>query len=375
MSQPRDYYEVLGVGRDADGTAIKKAYRKLAMKHHPDRNPDNPKAEALFKEASEAYSVLSDAEKKQTYDRFGHQGLKGMGGGPGFHSAEEIFSQFGDLFGDFFGMGGGRGGRGGGGTRLRRGSDLQFGLKLDFLDAVHGCQHEIEVPHQGHCGSCKGTGAAPGTRAETCHTCNGAGEVIQSQLFIRMRSPCPTCGGRGKIIRNPCRECGGSGRTRQVNKLAVNVPPGVKTGLQLRLSGKGDAGDPGAPAGDLFVVLEVKPHEFFRRDGDDILCQVPISYAQACLGTGMKVPTVDSDEQLEIPKGTPSGKIFTLRGKGAPRLGGRRGRGDQHVQVVVQVPEKLSTEEEDLIRKLAELQNEHVVEKGFLKDFWDRLTS
>jgi molecular chaperone DnaJ len=375
MSQPRDYYEVLGVGRDADDAAIKKAYRKLAMKHHPDRNPDNPEAEASFKEASEAYSVLSDGEKRQTYDRFGHQGLKGMGGAPGFHSAEEIFSQFGDLFGDFFGFGGGARTRGAGGRRVRRGSDLQFGLKLDFLDAVHGCQKDIEVPRQGRCDTCSGSGASAGTRPETCGTCNGQGEVIQAQLFIRMRSPCPACSGRGAVVRSPCRSCSGSGRTRQVNKLAVNVPPGVKTGLQLRLSGKGDEGDPGAPGGDLFVVIEVEPHEFFRRDGDDVLCQIPISYAQACLGTELKIPTVEGNEEVDIPGGTPSGKIFTLRGKGAPRLGGRRGRGDQHVQVVVQVPTKLTTDEEDLIRSLAEIQNERVVDKGFLKDFWDRLTS
>lgn len=375
MSEPRDYYEVLGVARDADEATMKKAYRKLAMKYHPDRNPDNPTAEAKFKEASEAYSVLSDAEKRQTYDRFGHQGLKGMGGGQGFHSAEEIFSQFGDLFGDFFGgFGGGGRSRGPGGKRLRRGSDLQFGLKLEFLDAVHGCQKEIEVPRQGRCDTCEGSGAARGTRPETCGTCNGQGEVIQQQLFIRMRVPCPACGGRGQMIRNPCRPCNGSGRTRQTNKLTVNVPPGVKTGLQLRLSGKGDEGDVGAPAGDLFVVIEVEPHEFFRRDGDDVLCQVPISYAQACLGTKLKVPTVENEHDVEIPGGTPSGKIFTLRGQGAPRLGGRRGRGDQHVQVVVKVPEKMSSEEEELVRKLAELQNERVVEKGFLKSFWDSIT-
>ncbi len=375
MDTPRDYYEILCVAKDADGSVIKKAYRKLALKYHPDRNPDDPEAEAKFKEASEAYSVLSDEQKRATYDRFGHAGLRGSGQQPGFQNADEIFSHFSDLFGDLFGFGGGRGGRrGGGGQRLRAGSDLQFRLEIDFLEAVHGVQKEIEVPRAVLCDTCDGSGAKPGSKPQTCSTCGGMGEVIQSQMFLRIRTACPTCRGQGTTISDPCGECSGSGRTRVAQKLSVSVPAGVSSGLQLRLSGKGDEGDRGAPAGDLYVLLDVKEHDFFRRQDDDIVCTVPVSYPQACLGANITVPTVDGEEELEIPRGTRSGKVFTMRGKGAPRLGGRRGRGDHHVQVVVDVPEKLSPEEEELIRKLADLQNARVGQKGFLREFWDRIT-
>jgi len=374
MSQPRDYYEVLGVERDADDSTIKKAYRKLALKYHPDRNPDNPEAEAKFKEASEAYSVLSDAQKRGTYDRFGHQGLKGQGFNPGFHDPEEIFSQFGDLFGDLFGFGGGR--RGGGGQRLRRGANLQIALPLEFLEAIHGVKKVVDLPREVVCGRCEGDGAEPGTQPATCKTCNGVGEVIQQQMgFLRIRTTCPHCRGRGKVIQDPCKECTGSGRTRQVDSITVPVPPGMNTGQGLRVPGKGHEGDKGAPPGDLIVHIEVGEHEFFKRNGDDVLCEVPISFPQACLGASLKVPTVDGEAELEIPPGTPSGRVFTLSGQGAPRPGGRRGRGDQRVQVIVQVPTRLSAEEDKLIRKLADLQDEKVAEKGFLKDFWDRITS
>jgi molecular chaperone DnaJ len=374
MSQPRDYYEVLGVARDAAEGAIKKAYRKLALQYHPDRNPDNPEAEAKFKEASEAYSVLSDAQKRGTYDRFGHQGLKGQGFNPGFHDPEEIFSQFGDLFGDLFGFGGGR--RGGGGQRLRRGANLQIALQLEFLEAIHGVKKVIDLPREVVCGRCDGNGAEPGTQPVKCSTCNGVGEVIQQQMgFLRIRTTCPHCRGSGKVIQDPCKECSGSGRTRQVDSITVPIPPGMNTGQGLRVPAKGHEGDRGAPPGDLIVHIEVSEHEFFKRHGDDVLCEVPISFPQACLGAQLKVPTVDGDAELVVPPGTPSGRIFSLPGQGAPRPGGRRGRGDQRVQVIVQVPSRLSAEEDRLIRKLAELQDEKVAEKGFLKDFWDRITS
>jgi molecular chaperone DnaJ len=380
MSQPRDYYEILGVQKDADDATLKKAYRKLAMKFHPDRNPDDPQAESNFKEASEAYQVLSDAQKRQTYDRFGHQGLRGSGADPGFQNSDEVFSQFADLFGDLFGFGGGgRGGRGGGGgQRLRRGADLQFRLDLDFLEAVHGCTKEVEIPSQTACDRCESTGAEPGSEPVTCEMCGGVGEVVQAQMFIRIRTTCPRCRGQGKMIQNPCTQCSGKGRVRQTNKLSVNVPAGVDTGLQLRLSGKGDEGDKGAPAGDLYVLLQVKEHEFFKRDGEDVLCQVSVAYPRACLGGEIKVPTIaedGSEASLEIPAGTPSGKVFTLKGKGVSRLSGRRGNGDQHVQVVVRVPTKMSSEEEDLVRKLAELQGARVAHKSKFKQFWDGLTS
>lgn len=375
MSQPRDYYEVLGVERTADDATIKKAYRKLALKYHPDRNPDNAEAETKFKEASEAYSVLSDAQKRSTYDRFGHQGLRGAGGQPGFQDAEEIFSQFGDLFGDLFGFGGGGGRRGRGGQRLRRGANLQIALQLEFLEAIHGVKKEIELPREVVCDRCDGDGAEPGSKPVTCPTCNGQGQVIQQQMFLRIQTACPQCRGRGSVIRDPCRQCDGSGRTRQVDSITVPVPAGMNTGQGLRVPGKGHEGDKGAPPGDLIVHIEVGEHEFFKRNGDDILCEVPISYPQACLGAELTVPTVDGEAKMEIPPGTPSGRVISLPGLGAPRPGGRRGRGDQRVQVIVQVPTKLSGEEEKLVRRLADVQDSKVAEKGFLKDFWDRLTS
>lgn len=372
MAEPRDYYEVLGLSRDADDASIKKAYRKLAMQYHPDRNPDDAEAEAKFKEASEAYSVLSDEQKKATYDRFGHAGLKSQGHGPGFQNSDEIFSQFGDLFGDLFGFGGGgrRGGGGRGGPR--GGSDLQVGVQIEFLEAIHGVSREIEVPREQPCDACSGSGAEPGTTPATCATCGGQGEVLQQVAFMRVRSTCPKCRGRGKVIKDPCRKCSGAGRVRVPEKLSVTIPPGVSTGNQLRVSGKGDAGDAGGRPGDLYVLLEVREHELFRRDGDDVICTLPMSYPQACLGAEIKVPTVDGEETLTIPAGSPSGKVLTLRGKGSPRLGGKRGRGDQHVQLIVSVPEKMSSEEEALVRKLAELHKTAVHEKGLFDGLFDR---
>jgi molecular chaperone DnaJ len=375
MSQPRDYYEILGVARTAAPDEIKKAYRKLALQHHPDRNPGDAHAEAKFKEASEAYSVLSDANKRATYDRFGHAGLRGAGMDPGFQNADEIFSHFSDLFGDLFGFGGGGRGRGRGGPRLRRGADLEYALELDFLEAVHGCSKEVEIARQARCDTCGGSGAKEGTKPVTCSTCNGIGEVVQAQMFLRIRTACPTCGGSGTRIADPCTTCRGAGRTRSTDKLTITVPPGVGSGLQLRLSGKGDQGDQGAPAGDLYVLLRVGEHEIFRRDGADILSTLPVSYPQACLGASLKIPTVHGEETLEIPKGTPSGKVFVLRGKGAPIIGRQGAFGDHHVQVVVAVPGSLTSEEEDLIRKLAALQDHKVSDKGFWRDILGRLTS
>jgi molecular chaperone DnaJ len=374
LSQPRDYYEILGVSKTATDAEIKKAYRKLAMKYHPDRNPDDAEAEARFKEASEAYSVLSDADQRGTYDRFGHSGLRSAGQDPGFGSTDEIFSHFSDLFGDIFRFGGGGRGGGRGGRRVRRGSDLEYTMQVDFLEGVHGCQREIEVPRQDRCERCDGSAVEPGSQPETCGSCGGVGEVVQAQMFLRIRTVCPACGGAGQVITDPCVDCTGSGRVRVTDKMTVTVPAGVDTGLQLRLVGKGNAGDPGAPPGDLYVSLRVRSHEFFRRDGPHVLCTLPCSYAQVCLGAELMVPTVDGETMLQIPAGTSSGKVFTLPRLGAPRLDGR-GRGDQVVQVVVSVPTELSEREEVLLRELAELQDDHVVDKGFLREFWDRLTS
>lgn len=373
MSSSRDYYEVLGVARDAGPDDIKKAYRKLALQHHPDRNPDDPTAEAKFKEASEAYSVLSDTEKRAIYDRYGHAGLHRAGADQGFHSTDEIFSHFSDLFGDLFGFGGGGGRRGQGGRRVRRGEDREIEVKIGFLEAVHGCAKDIEYQRLVRCQPCNGDGLAPGTRPETCPTCGGQGEVIQAQMFIRLRTVCPSCQGQGQFIKTPCKGCNGSGRTRATEKLNVKIPAGIHEGLKIRLQGKGDDGDPGAPQGNLFVAVAVAQHELFRRDGNDIVCTIPMSFSQACLGAEIEVPTVDEQpSSLEIPRGTPSGKVFTLRGKGVPRLDGR-GRGDQHVQLVVAVPSSMTAREEELVRQLAEIQDEKVRDRGFWKSFGDFL--
>jgi len=366
----RDYYEVLDVERDADDKVLKKSFRKLALKFHPDRNPDDPEAEAKFKEASEAYDVLSDPQKRQIYDQYGHEGLRQGGASPGFHDVEDIFSQFGDLFGDLFGGGRSRGRRGG----PRRGASLEYGMRLDFMDAINGVKKDIEVPKNATCETCTGSGAKPGSKPTTCGTCNGVGEVIQQQMFLRIRTTCPRCAGKGKVITEPCGSCGGRGRTRITEKLSVTIPPGVDTGMQLRLAGKGEAGDSGAPAGDLFVTVQVQAHEFFKRDGYDVYCTVPISYPQACLGTQLKVPTVYGEADLSVPRSTPSGKVFTLRGEGITSVSGR-GRGDQHIQVVVEVPKSLSPEEEELLRRLATHQDGKVAGKGFWRDFLDKITS
>ena len=371
MSTPRDYYEVLGVDRSASDSEIKKAYRKLAMKNHPDRNPDDPEAEARFKEASEAYSVLSDAEKRQTYDRFGHSGLHGAGMNPGFNNSEEIFSHFSDLFGDLFGFGGG--GRAGGGRRARRGGDLTVRVDVDFLDAVHGCEQEISVGRDAPCEPCDGSGIEPGHSPEQCETCGGVGEVIQAQMFLRIRTVCPACQGRGQVVRHPCGGCDGRGTQKVTNTLKVTIPAGIESGQVLRLSGKGNSGSQGATPGDLYVEVATKPHEFFERRGADVFCEVPVSYAQACLGADIVVPTVHGESDLTIPRGTPSGKVFQLNDEGAPRLSGR-GHGHQFVQMVVAVPTNLSTAEEDLLRKLADVQDENVAERGFLREFWGRPT-
>lgn len=360
----RDYYEVLGVQKDADAKVLKKAYRKLAMEFHPDRNPDDPSAEEKFKEVSEAYEVLSDGEKRATYDRFGHAGLSNAGYQPGFQDMNDIFSHFGDIFGDLFG------GRRGASRGPRRGADLELRLPIDFMDAVNGGDTEVEVPRHVGCETCNQTGAKPGTNLVNCQTCGGRGEVIQQQMFLRIRTTCPDCRGQGKRIETPCEDCHGRGRVKKVEKLQVKWPGGVDTGTQIRNRGRGEAGDAGAPAGDLYVTLIVQPHEFFKRDGADIYCQMPISYPQACLGAEITVPTVNGEATLKVPRATPSGKVFKLHGEGVTPHN-RRSPGDQHVQVVVDVPTRLSAEEEELIRKLADLSDGEVREKNFIKDLFN----
>ena len=370
MANKRDYYEVLGVARTASTAEIKKSFRTLALKFHPDKNPGDKEAEAHFKEVAEAYEILGDDQKRHMFDRFGHDGLRGAGMNAGFQNADEVFSHFSDLFGDLFGFGGGRGGRGRG---PRRGQDLEYPLALEFLDSAKGCEKEIQVPKHAHCDTCSGSGVAKGTEPTTCGTCRGAGEVIQAQMFLRIRSTCPTCGGRGKVIKDPCAACSGSGRTRETERLKVTIPAGVDDGMQLRLQGKGDIGEPGGPPGDLYVTMRVTEHEHFHRDGVHVLCTVPISYPMACLGGEIMVPTIDGEAPIQIEKGTPSGKIHTLRGKGVVSLNGR-GRGDQMVQVVVAVPKSLTPREEELIRQLAGLQDSKVKDRSLWKDILERLS-
>lgn len=361
----RDYYDVLEVPKSASEADIKKAFRALAMKYHPDKNPGDKDAEAKFKEAAEAYEVLSDAEKRAMYDRHGFDGLRGQGMGGGFQNAEDVFSQFGDIFGELFGMGGrGRGGRGG----PRPGSDLEYVLTIDFMEAAKGCEQEIQVPKHAFCDTCEGSGAKAGSTPQTCDVCKGQGEVIQRQAFFHIRTACPRCSGAGKVIKDPCGSCSGSGRQRVTEKVKVSVPAGVDEGMQLRLVGKGDVGDRGAPNGNLYVTIRLKEHPVFRRDGVHVLCTVPMGFPTACLGGTISIPTIDGDVPFEIEPGTPSGKVITLRGKGIQSVQGR-GRGDQRVQLVVAVPKSLTPREEELVRELAGLHDTKVREKSF----WDDL--
>ncbi len=349
----RDYYEVLGVGRDADLQTIKSAYRKLALKYHPDRNPDNKNAEEHFKEAAEAYSVLSDAEKRATYDRYGHQGLNMPAGGPpGFDP--NVFADFSDIFGDFFGFGDLFGG---GAARRRnrpqRGEDLRYDLDISFEEAVRGMTAEILIPRDEVCPRCQGSRAEPGSGMSTCHTCHGRGEVIYQQSFLSIRRTCGQCGGSGKTIRQPCQQCRGEGAVRAERRLKVNVPAGVDNGTHLRLSQEGQAGYSGGPPGDLYVVLKVREHPIFVRDGADLHCTLPINIAQAALGAEVPIPTLDGVQPLTIPEGTQHGSKFRLRNMGAPRVNGG-GRGDLFVHVEVRVPSKLTREQRKLMEQLAQ---------------------
>ncbi len=349
----RDYYEVLGVGRDADLPDIKSAYRKLALQYHPDRNPGSAQAEERFKEAAEAYSVLSDSTKRATYDRFGLEGLTtGPGGPPGFDP--NVFADFSDIFGSFFGFedlfGGGTSRRR---TRAGRGEDLRYDLEIRFEDAIKGLSAEILIPREETCPRCQGSRGEPGSGLATCHTCRGRGEVIYQQSFLSIRRTCGQCGGAGKIVRQPCSQCRGQGTLRTERRLKVNVPPGVDNGTQLRLTQEGQAGYNGGPPGDLYVVVKVREHPIFVRDGVDLHCTVPVNIAQAALGTQLEIPTLNGPQHLEIPEGTQHGARFRLRNQGVPRLN-TSGRGDLWVHIEVRVPAKLTREQRKLVEQLAE---------------------
>lgn len=380
----RDYYEVLGVGREASDAELKKAYRKLALKFHPDRNKGDESAAEKFKEVSEAYEVLSDADKRRVYDQYGHDGLRGQGfQGSNFEHARDIFESFfgggggggggglEDLFGGMFGGGGG--GRRGG---PRRGSHLRVNLTVGLLDAFEGTSRTLSIKRRENCNDCKGSGAKAGTKPESCSRCKGRGRVQSQQGFFMMQGACPECRGAGQIIKDPCGGCRGAGRVQVTADIDVRVPAGIDTGQQLRVSGEGEPGDHGGPRGDLFCVIEVTPHPLFQRDAAHLLCEVPISFPQAALGAEIEVPTLGGLSTMKVPSGTQSGKTFRLRGQGMPHVDGH-GSGDMHVRVQVETPRKLSDRQRELLTELAALDTEHNAspqQKSFLdkvKDLFD----
>jgi len=346
----RDYYEVLGISKDANQADIKKAFKRLAMKHHPDRNQDNPESEGKFKEAKEAYDILSDAQKRAAYDQYGHAGVDpSAGGGAGFGGGGANFSDiFGDVFGDIFG-GGGAGGR----SRSYRGSDLRYNMELNLEDAVAGTTAKIKIPTLVACKTCDGSGAKKGSSPVTCTTCGGTGQVRIQQGFFSVQQTCPHCHGQGKTIADPCGDCHGQGRIEERKTLSVKVPPGVDNGDRIRLSGEGEAGENGGPAGDLYVQIHVKPHPIFERDGSNLLCQVPIGVATAALGGELEVPTLNGRVKLKIPAETQTGRLFRLKGKGVkPVRGGVVG--DLLCKVVIETPVKLTSKQKELLREFDE---------------------
>lgn len=364
----RDYYEVLGVSRSASEQELKSAYRKLAHKFHPDKNPDDQAAEESFKEVNEAYEVLSNPERREAYDRFGHDAARmgGFGGGGDPFAGASINDIFGDIFGEMFG--GGRRGRQG--RARQRGADLRYNLDVSFEEAAFGTEARIRIPRHKQCESCTGSGAKKGTAPQVCTTCSGMGEVRFSQGFFSVTRPCHECHGEGRVIAEPCLDCRGRGKVAYEASLSVNIPPGVDHGVRLRVSGEGDLGDPGAPPGDLYVVILVKEHPIFARQNDDVVLELPISFAQAALGGKLEVPTLDGRVELTIPAGTQNGRVFRMRGLGVPHLNGR-GRGDQHVQVTVEVPRHLSRKQRDLLEQFAASMGEGQSPRS--KSFFDKV--
>lgn len=347
----RDYYEVLGVSKEATEQEIKSAYRKLALKHHPDRNQGDKDAEEKFKEAAEAYSVLADADKRAAYDRFGHAGVSSGAGAGGFDPT--IFADFGDIFGglrDIFGFGDifGGGRRGG----PQRGADLRYDLEISFEESAQGVETSIQIPRQERCETCNGSGAAPGTSPTTCPHCHGRGQIRYQQGFFTVAQTCRQCGGAGRVVTKPCADCRGNGVVSRQRKLTVKIPAGIANGQRLRLYGEGESGTAGGPQGDLYVVVHVQDSDTFQRDGDDLFCRVPVTFPTLALGGEVKVPTLDGKETLQVPEGTQSGHVFRLRAKGMPSVTGR-GRGDLHVAVDVVTPKKLTREQRQLLEQLA----------------------
>lgn len=361
----RDYYEILDVSRNATEDEIKKTYRRLALQYHPDRNPGDMEAEERFKEAAEAYEVLRDPQKRELYDLYGHEGLKGTGF-TGFRGFEDIFSSFSDIFEDFFGFGTG-------GQRRRQasvqpGADLRYDLTISFEEAAFGKEIEIEVPNAENCSVCDGTGVTPGKSRSQCPYCHGSGQITHSQGFLTISTTCNHCRGEGSFITDPCKECRGTGKVKRKKKIHLTIPGGVDTGSRLRVQGEGESGLRGGLPGDLYVVIHVEPHEFFEREGDDIYCQIPISFPQAALGTRVEIPTLEGTNPLEIPPGTHSGEVFRIRRGGVKHLRGT-GRGDQIIQVIVKTPTHLSKRQKELLAEFAELSEPEPV-SGRHKKRW-----
>ncbi|RMH52056.1 MAG: molecular chaperone DnaJ [Zetaproteobacteria bacterium] len=372
----RDYYDVLGVDRNADENAIKRAYRKLAMKYHPDRNPDDRNAAERFREITEAYEVLSDPDKRARYDQYGHAGvdeqMQNMWGG-GFqdsHAFRDFGDLFGDVFSDIFGFGGGQ--------RSGRGADLRYNLQLTLEEAANGREVELEIPRQVQCDTCQGSGARPGSRPVPCKTCGGHGQVQMQQGFFAVRRTCPSCHGSGKRIESPCITCGGSGRRRVTKRLKVKIPAGVYDGAQVRVAGEGEGGMHGAPPGDLYIVVSLKPHPIFTREGADLHCTMPITFPQAAMGAEVEAPTLNGKVRIKIPPGTEGGKVFRLRGHGVPDVRNHGQRGDLYVRVQIAVPRKLTPHQQRLLREFAESAGDEIYPErsSFLdkvKAFWDDL--
>ncbi|MBM9535520.1 molecular chaperone DnaJ [Desulfobulbus alkaliphilus] len=365
----KSYYEILGVAQDASAEVIKKAYRKLAMQYHPDRNNGNPEAEGKFKEAAEAYEVLSDGQKRRIYDTYGKEGLHNSGyRGPG--SNDDIFSHINDIFGDIFGFSG-RGRRRDPNAPVQ-GEDLRYDINISFMEAVHGVNRQVEITKRETCWTCEGTGARPGHHPQTCPGCQGRGQVIRSQGFFQVSTTCPRCGGTGQVITDPCADCHGQGLVNRSKKVNIRIPAGVDTGSRMRLTGEGEGGRRGGPSGDLYVVIHVDDHEYFQRDGQTIYLRLPLSMVRAALGCEVEAPTIHGTSKLKIPAGTQSGERFTLRGEGVPSLRGG-GRGDMVVEVQVQTPTKLSKRQKELLREFDGMSKEQEEEGFFSRLFHGHL--
>ena len=363
MATKRDYYEVLGISQTATRDEITEVYRDLALKYHPDRNPGNDDAAARFKEAAEAFDILSNPEKRARYDQYGHAGINGEYGSGRFHDPNDIFSAFGDIFGDLFGDRGSR-------RRVRQGANIRCDVRISLQEAARGTKKTIHFRRHRVCGDCGGTGARPGTQPQTCSYCGGSGRVVQSTGFFSLQTTCPGCKGAGKVVKEPCSKCRGSGFVQEKVQHEVGIPPGVDEHTRLRLAGQGEPSPEGGPPGDCYVFIEIAEHPLFHRDGQNLLCQAPIAYSQAALGAVIDVPTLDGPHELTIPAGTQVGDVFRMSGLGMPRHG-QRGRGDLLVQIAIEVPTKVTGEHEEVLRKLADLEHMHVTPRR--KTFFEKI--